>query len=313
MKFIQPIWQDLRAKRLWPLALGLLVAIGAVPVALSSSSSVPAAPPVASLPSTSAPGLPAVNETSAPSNRVPSGQSRNPFSPTGGAASGTTTTIQATPVPSTGPSAGGGPAAGGTPGGGFTGPGTSTGSPTGPSLPPTIPVGKPKRTIPALGAQESYAVKLAITESSGGLNTINPLRRLMPLPSASQPLLVELGVMKGGSRVLFAVQPGAVVSGKGTCIPGPIHCEILSLAQSQTEKLSVRSDGKAIPVALFAVTGITAVKHASRSAAQKARRVESAAGRRVLRHSTLNALSLFRYETSLGAVADLRNLSLRGS
>jgi hypothetical protein len=43
----------------------------------------------------------------------------------------------------------------------------------------------------------------------------------------------------------------------------------------------------------------------------KVRNQESSAGRRVLRHSSLKALKLFRYEPGTGAVVDLRNLTLR--
>jgi hypothetical protein len=180
-------------------------------------------------------------------------------------------------------------------------------------VPPTIPVPKPKPTTPTLSPDQSYSVSLAITKPTGGLDTISPLERLSPLPSASRPLLVELGVLKGGSRVLFAVQPGTVVSGKGTCIPGPIDCEILSLAQGQTERLSVQTSAGVVRVALFAVTGINAAKQHSRSAAMKVRNQESSAGRRVLDRSSLNALTLFRYEPSAGAVIDLRNLILRNT
>src|SRR5205823_220376 len=72
----------------------------------------------------------------------------------------------------------------------------------------------------------------------GGINTIDPLERLSVVPSPKQPLLVELGVLQGGKRVLFAVQPGAAVSGPGTCTPGPIDCEVLTLAPGQTEGVS---------------------------------------------------------------------------
>jgi hypothetical protein len=152
-------------------------------------------------------------------------------------------------------------------------------------------------------------VSLSITNASGGLNTIDPLKRLSVLPSTRQPLLVELGVLKGGSRVLFAIQPGTVVSGPGTCTPGPIDCEILSLGQDQTEGVSVQSTGGPVSVALFAVTGVTASDYSSAAAADKARRQESSAGRQALDASSLDALSLFRYEPSVGAVVDLRNLT----
>lgn len=316
MSFLLPIWQDLKARKLVPVVVGLLVAIVAVPVVLSSGSS--STPPPAAAgppPAATAAGLPAVNETQGPSASAPTGHSRDPFAPSssaGAASNSTTAATPATPVPTSSTTTGGGGQGSSTTGGGLPTTGSSTGIPT-PTVPSTIPTPKPRPTTPALSADQSYAVSLAITTSRGGLNTIAPLERLSPLPSASQPLLVELGVLRGGSRVLFAVQPGTTVSGKGTCVPGPIDCEILSLAQAQTEKLSVHSLRGTVAMALFAVTAIKAVRHPSRAAALKARNQESRAGRRVLDRSSLKALSLFHYSPNTGAVVDLRNLILRNS
>lgn len=154
---------------------------------------------------------------------------------------------------------------------------------------------------------------LAITDSSGGFNTIDPLPRLGLLPSDHRPLLIELGVLKGGHRVLFVVQPGTVISGPGTCTPGPIDCQILSLAAGQTEQLSVQSPSGVVSVALFSVTGITADQFSSTGAADKARQAVDAAGLKLLNKSALSALSLFQYDSSVGAVLDLRNLTVGGS
>ncbi len=313
MTLLRQIWQDLRSKRLWPVAAVLLVAIVAVPVVLSGSSSAPpVAPPRA--PAPVANGLPAVNDTALPASSAPTGSARNPFGPAGGNAATTTTSTTTLPATTTSPTS---PSTSGT---GSTSGGTTptvppTTVPPGGTTPgqPTIPLPKPKPTTPALNADQSYSVSLAITMPTGGLDTISPLERLSPLPSARRPLLVELGVLKGGSRVLFAVQPGTVVSGKGTCIPGPIDCEILALGQGQTEQLSVQTSAAVVRVALFAVTGITAAKHQSRSAAMKVRNRASSAGRRLLDRSSLKALSLFRYESGAGAVIDLRNLILRNT
>jgi hypothetical protein len=323
MSFLNQIWKDLKARKLLPVAAVLLVAIVAVPVVLSSSSGAPAPAPAVAPPPPPAAGLPAVNETSVPSSAAPNGRARNPFAPSSGASATTTTsTTTATSTPVTGSTSGTGTGTGTTGASGSSSPSStggattpttpSTGGQT-PSVPRTIPAPKPKHTVPTLRSDQSYAVSLAITRPSGGLDTINPLQRLSLLPSPSQPLIIELGVLKGGGRVLFAVQPGTVVTGKGTCVPGAIDCEILSLAQGQTEKLSVRTDRGVVPVALFAVTGITAVKHSSHAAAMKARNQESRVGRRVLDHSSLNALSLFRYNPSVGSVVDFRNLTLRDS
>ncbi|MFL5823362.1 MAG: hypothetical protein ACJ764_07975 [Solirubrobacteraceae bacterium] len=331
MNFVRPIWQDLKTKRLWPVAVGLLVAIVAVPVLLSSSATVPPAAS-ASLPPTSPPdALPAVSNTTPPGGGV-KGAARDPFTPPSGGShvapavvaarpvsTGTSTSGGSGSIPSTGsvpstgpaPSTSSGSSGGPTTSGGGSGP-TSSGGGT-PTVPSNIPVPKPKPAIPSLRPNQSYSVTLAMTNSAGGINTIDPLQRLSLLPSSSRPMLVELGVLRGGSRVLFAVEPGTVVSGRGSCVPGPIDCEILSLGQGQTEKVSLRSTHGVTPVAMFAVTGIAVRNHASAGASQKVRRAQSAVGRRVLNHSPLGALSLFRYEPSVGAVVDLRNLTLRNS
>jgi hypothetical protein len=123
-------------------------------------------------------------------------------------------------------------------------------------------------------------------------------------------MLVELGVAQGGRDVLFAVMRGTAVSGPGKCIPGRTDCEILSLAPNQTESLSTRTTTGVVPGPLFAVTGISVDNHVSAAAASRARQAKSAAGRALLSGSRLSALSLFRYEPSVGAVVDLRNLTV---
>jgi hypothetical protein len=156
-------------------------------------------------------------------------------------------------------------------------------------------------------------VALSITNSAGGVDAIDPLARFSVLPSNDQPRLVELGVLKGGSRVLFALQPGTKVYGPASCIPGPIDCEILELGQDQTESISTQTPTGWSQVALFAITGITVNNYSTTAAANEARERESAAGRAALSASSLPALSLFQYEPSLGSVVDLRNLTVGGS
>ncbi len=120
-------------------------------------------------------------------------------------------------------------------------------------------------------------------------------------------------MLEGGKRVLFAVQPGAVVGGPGTCTPGPIDCEILSLAPGQTEGISRQTASGAVPVALFSVNSISAAQHPSIAAANAARRAASDLGRKLLTNAPLSAISLFQFDPSVGAVVDLRNLTVGGS
>ena len=119
---------------------------------------------------------------------------------------------------------------------------------------------------------------IAITKPSGGLDTIAPVERLTPLPQAKQPLLIELGVLKGGSEVLFVVAPGTILSGPAKCLPGRIDCQIISLAPNQIESLYVKGATGPTHVSDFAVTGITTTSHKSAADAGRVRRQVSKTG-----------------------------------
>jgi hypothetical protein len=320
-RFFRGILKELHQKRLWPVAALLLAALVVVPVLLSKSSS---PTPVAQAPAPTpppAPGttLPTLNVQSTPAPSRLHGPAHDPFSTGSSVTSATTTASTAVTVAtstatatSTAPTATSGTSGANSGTATLTPTSTPTSSGVSSKPAPITPASKPSVAPVGLTASQSYDVSLAITDSSGGVNTLDPLMRLSVLPSLNQPLLVELGVSQGGKRVLFAVQRGAVVSGPGRCTPGPIDCEILSLAPNQTESLSTQSPTGVARVALFAVSRIKAVDHSSPSAATKARRMSSAAGRALLTRSGLSAVSLFRYEPSLGAVTDLRNLTVVG-
>jgi hypothetical protein len=315
MSFFKAILSDLRDKRLWPVAAVLLLAVVAVPIVLSKGSSGSPAP-IAQLPSTgsggTASGLPAVSVSTVPSQGKLSGKGRNPFAQFGGSTTTTPATTNTSTTTSTGTSTTGTSTTSGSGSSASSG-GSGTGtSSTGTAPTPSITTGTPKPAPAGLRANESYAVSLAITNAAGGLDTYSPLERLSVIPSPSRPLLVELGVLKGGNRVLFAVQPGTVLSGPGSCIPGGVDCEVLSLAPGQTEALGQRTANGSAQIALFAVTAVTAAKHASAAAADQARRATAAAGRSILSQSTSSAISLFRYQLDIGALVDLRNLSVGG-
>jgi hypothetical protein len=308
---------ELREKRLWPFAVGLVVAIAAVPFVLSNSSSPPplAQAPQGTPPPSPATSLPAIDVQTTPSNSRLTGRGRDPFSQQASGTTPTTSTPTSTASSRAAAGVAGSTSATGSSVPRVTGTGATVTPPTATSTtPPSITQSsKPTPTLATLKPTQSYHVTLAITNSSGGLDTIDSVERLSALPSDQQPRLVELGVLQGGKRVLFVVEPGTIVSGPGVCTPGPIDCEILSLGQDQTEGISSNSGNGAVQGPLFAVTGITADDHPSVAAADKAREAESAAGRALLDNSTLRGLSLFQYKPSVGAVVDLRNLTVGGS
>ncbi len=319
-EMFESIKSDLLSRRMLPLLVGVVVAIvGATAYALSAGSSsggidpspapAPSLPPIASTMHVAVASVnphAALAETPGGKRYQSQGSTRNPFAPLTpppSAKSGTTGPSGSTPGSgSTGSSSGGA----GSPGSAGTGP-----SP-GASTPPTPILPKPKPIHVGLTSTQSYSAALSLTTTAGGLNTIDSLKRLSVLPSAQQPLLVYLGVLKGGRDALFVVQPGTVVNGPGTCTPGPTDCEILSLAQEQIESLAVSTGTGISNVALFAVNAIKVEGHTSVAAANRARHEASAAGRSLLAASTLPALSLFEYQPHVGAVVDLRSLTVGG-
>jgi hypothetical protein len=296
------------SNKLWPIAAVLALAVVVVPMMLSTGGS--ASTPVAQIPQgpaiPSVSGIPAVSvDDTAVSHAKLNGPSHNPFKQLkggGGSSSKGTGSTKTEPTPSQ-TSSGSSSNAGSASQSGGNGTGTTTTTTTTPAPPPP-----PDKLTPT----QTYEVAISITGNSGNEDTINSLERLSALPSDNNPLLVELGVLQGGKRVLFALQPGTVVRGGGQCIPGPVDCEILSLGQSQVEKLEAQTQDGLKPQALFAVTSITMRDHDTAADADTARRGESSYGRKLLQQSPGTALSLFPYEASLGAVVDQRNLSVGG-
>jgi hypothetical protein len=323
MSFLNDLIGDLREKRLVPVVVVLVGALIAVPVLLAKPA--PKSTAVASTPPPSGgvaapPGLPVVSVAATATNVRLRGKARDPFGQHAGRSPKVTNSTSSTTTSSSAggggsASAGGGgsstKATGGTSGGATPGTGRS-GSPA-PGPEPTIPLPKPPPTPPGLTATEAYHVTVEITNGRGGVDKLDPLQRLSILPSAQQPLLVELGVLDGGHRVLFVLQHGAVVSGPGHCVPGPIDCQILSLGQDQVETISQRAASGVFEVAAFAVTGISADHYSSAAAARAARAKVSAAGQRLLRGNTDSALPLFPYELGSGTVVDQRNLNVGAS
>ncbi len=327
MNFVKGIVKELLERKLWPVAVLLIAALVAVPILLSKQAPTDllVQKPLNLPPISSGTALPAISVQATPSSSKLTGKGRNPFTPQEVATTTTSTTPTAPTTGSAGAGTGstagtgsGGTGSAGAPSAGApaTSPSTSVPAPAttpaSPSPTPTAPaVTKPAPT--GLTDTQAYDVAMSITTPAGGVNTVDPLERLSVLPSAQQPLVVELGVLQGAHNVLFAVQRGTVVSGPGTCTPGPIDCEVLSLAPGQTEGLSVQTSTGVISDALFAVTAITARNYPTAAAADQARRKTSPDGRNQLGNSALNVLSLFQYQPNVGALVDLRTLTVGGS
>jgi hypothetical protein len=229
---VRDIWADLVDKRLWPLAIVLVIALVALPVLVlkpaSSASPTPPAP-IAASPDGAPLAQPAALVTDpaaiaeARSGGPVDGKFKNPFAqqhvpkpkaqPTS-SANASTSSATATPATGTGtPSSGG-----------------STGSST------PAPAAKPRPRA------QVTKLRVRFGPSSGK----RPLRELAPgtaLPSVNDPLLVFVDVDSHG-KAEFVVASEVQPQGDGRCTPSRAICAQLFMKFGDTEFLDVtRSSG----------------------------------------------------------------------
>lgn len=236
--FLLDLWHDLRAKRLWPVALVLAAALVAVPVVLSKSSDAPPAPaPDTSVQAEAAEksDLAALAEVKLAEADDPRGSTLGVFNPddpflppkviakrsrpetssaqstidstqAGGASTGSGGSSGST-EPSTGggssPSSGGGYTGGGDTGGGTPDSGGDGGGQT----------------------TTAYKYVVDVTFSSNGrTRRLNGLEKLDMLPNQASPLLIFMGVTPKGSDAVFLVDSTLTAAGEGRCQPSADEC-----------------------------------------------------------------------------------------
>lgn len=213
--FLLDIWHDLREKRLWPVAVGLLIATVAIPVVLSKPAEAPkveTAPP-----SATTAALPTVtrDQSIVDTSALDAFDIKDPFNSTadggpsgdpatgdsGGSASGGT---------GTGTSAGGGSTGGGMTGG----PGGSTGgSGGGPG---------------AGGGTRYFTYTVDVRFGKRKLTAFKGMRTLDLLPNDQNPVVSFMGMTDNArTAVFFLVDPAFEADGEGTCNPSPDDCRFI--------------------------------------------------------------------------------------
>jgi hypothetical protein len=241
--------QDLRDRRLLPVAIVLVAALIGVPAfMLKPAADAPA--PVAAEPVTSAPGaegLPTPEQAlqagdkplvslavlDKPSN-LASFESKNPFQPLeklddGLAAAGdATAAAAATDDAKTGGGEGAPP---------DTGSGGGGSSPSIPGAPGGTPV---TPTDPQAPSQQKFTYTLDATfDGPNGVRRFRNMPRLRMLPSESSPLLVFLGVDAAGEKAVFLVDSTVTIhEGEGNCSPAKSSCATLSLEPGERQAFS---------------------------------------------------------------------------
>jgi hypothetical protein len=285
MTLLRNVLTDLVDKKLWPVAVALLVALVAVPLVLAGGGAdeqpLPAVSPVAE-------GGPAVAVTPAEGANgpgVPRG-SNDPFRARPGC-DDDAEQAAATPAASGGTVAG------------AMGKGGTTGSAGGAdSLPVAIPGLDDVGVVPVGDAtggsgsgsgstkpsddKDSWHVDLRFGKN-GSVASKNDVPRLSPLPSTEDPFFVFLGVAADGKTALFLVSSDAEATGDGKCVPSPANCDRVEMQAGDTEFFDVATpEGEVVQYQLDLVK-ISRKTAANAAVAQGARVRQSTAGRKVLR------------------------------
>jgi hypothetical protein len=221
--FLLDLWHDLRAKRLWPVAIVLAVALVAVPVVLSKPSETPSAPPATVRTAPDPKDLKALasvklEQTDERGSSLDMFDPSDPFRPPKKV---TKRSNQDGDVASTiageTPSSGGGDT-------GSTGETPSTGGDTtggGGVTPPSGGGDAPTTTV-----QYRYVVDLTFT-SNGRTRHVKSMERLDMLPSQDSPLLLFLGVTANAGNAVFLVDSTLEAAGEGRCKPSGSECAFL--------------------------------------------------------------------------------------
>jgi hypothetical protein len=241
--FLLDIWADLKAKRLAPVAVGMAVAVVAMPALMLKGEEEPVAGPLPVISPASSSNAAEVElaEELAEGSKLDSYKARDPFdglvkpsddsgvsgtavAPGDAPAGGPEKDLSKLLGGGSSPSSGGEsttPPLGGSNGGGLT---------TGPSNPPPVTFRKRSR----------YTYQLDVKFGRPGREKRYPhLSRMSFLPSPDVPALLFMGVPQDEKSALFFVHPSLSHAGEGECLPSKSECSFLELAIGRDHYLSV--------------------------------------------------------------------------
>jgi hypothetical protein len=227
--FGRNVWKDLVERRLWPVAVVLVLALVAIPVVLAKPApQVPAAPTPAE--ASSGPEPLVASAASIRSNTggaLVGGKFKDPFhqlhvakqaaisdgvSAKGPASSDTASAVGGGSGGSTGSTGTGGS-------GGGSGDGSGGGS----------------------SGEDTTKLKIEFG-LAGGKRTVREITPGTPLPASSVPLIVFLGFGKDGTAPVFLVSSDVVkTEGDGSCKPSKSVCSELSLVVGDTQFFDVQN------------------------------------------------------------------------
>lgn len=282
MTFARNLIRDLVAKRLWPLALLLLAAIVAIPLAFGGGGA--ASPPndvpaVAPTPA-AAPAAVPIELVGPASVRSRGGKLVDPFR---------RAPAKSDVAPTTNSSSGGGAS---------NGDATSTPGNTGrPASPPV------QSHDPTPGSRSVY--RTTVNWSPGEPPQKRRIARLTPLGAVVNPALLYLGVAPDGKHAIFLLGPDATFRGDAGCLDA--KCRIIALRGGQSQIVDLKPEGGEPRRFELDVVSVKRDDLTSASNAAKSRAKEHPDGRDVLRslirhRPTADVIGGYAYDTDRGVL-----------
>jgi hypothetical protein len=271
MRPLRNLANELVERRLWPVALLLALALVAVPLLLSK----PASPaddgaPDATMPA-QAPAAAAAAAARTPGDTPPGGepvvavaQADQPNAPLRGRAKNPFRQQHTQDAVTSGGSAPSAGAAGSPSGAGSDGSGGTSGGTGGSGGSGGTGGGEPQPTF------EYASIDVRFGRAGHRLRTIEDVPRLAPLPNASHPIVVFLGMRRDRERAVFLVSTDVHVQGLGQCVPSQKLCEAIELRRGETAFFDyTRADGDVEQYELD-LDDVTLHTTASKAVAQRA-------------------------------------------
>lgn len=297
---LQDTWHDLREKRLWPIAVVLVLAIAAVPVLLTKSAAQPpAVAPVVVEPETDDRFTVELDGADAASSGSGSLLDKfaegDPFTPPDAIAkaskSDTATSATVAGPTANGPSDGGG--SGGVGGGGDSGPEAPA---------PDAPADVPPPVTRTETAEFEYVADVTFWQGPHR-RKMRGLRKLDMLPSQRAPVLIFMGTAGDGGNAVLLVDSTLKAAGEGRCVPEPSNCVYVHLGPG-SEHAFTTEDGESYRLRIDEIRRVKVKPSAPRKRVRPSARTSTGDGAAVRRFelpSLVDLVEVTETETSVQA------------
>jgi len=291
---VKNVWADLVEKRLWPVAVALVLALVAAPVLLSRGGSAPAPPPpLPPAPTTGSAAQPAstpIKIVDPTVHKAPRGHYHDPFAgaapapaSSGSSAAPSPSSSSSSPSSSSPSSSSPAPSSSGS----ASSSSSSAAAPTVSATPTTSrvsPTSSPSRTVASTptGFKAGYRLDVGFGEA-GSVKDAKDVVRLKTLgPAGQAPLVIYLGVRSDGKTAMFLLDAPSTPTGDGKCWPTPKACQLLELRKGDSEFFDVATGSTGVVQYELDVNRVAERRDPSHTAAVKLRKRESKAGRKAM-------------------------------